>query len=68
MKLSQRLQEERAFVEQTLGDSVICQDCGATLKTFADACSAGLQDLCPGYVAIENAKSEFAVLKRVPKK
>jgi len=45
MKLSQRLQEERAFVERSLGESAICGKCGATLKTFADACTADLQEL-----------------------
>ncbi len=60
MRYSQRLQEQRFFVERTLGDSVICQDCNATLKTFAEACTAGLQDLCQGYLAIEKAKQDFA--------
>jgi ribosomal protein L40E len=59
MKLSQRLQAERAFVERSLGDSVICQKCKATLETFADACTAGLQEQCPGYLAIEQAKKDF---------
>ncbi len=61
MKLSDRLQAERAFVEHTLGDSVICTRCEATLKTFAAVCSAGLSDPCPGFLAIEKAKSEFAL-------
>ena len=57
MKLSERLKDQAAFVERALGDSVICQTCGATLQTFADACTAGLQDPCPGYLAIEQAKA-----------
>jgi len=60
VKLSQRLHDERAFVERDLGDSVICSDCKATLNTFADKCSAGLSEQCPGYLAIEFAKSQFA--------
>ena len=59
MKLSQRLQDERAFVERTFGAEVICSDCGATLGTFADACKADLDEPCPGYLAIERAKTEF---------
>lgn len=61
MKLSRCVQEERAFIEAYLGDSVICGKCSATLKTFADACTAGLQDQCPGYLAIERAKAYFAM-------
>lgn len=64
MKLSQRLLDERAFVERTLGDSVICADCKATLKTFADACTADLDEPCPGYLAIERAKDKFAASRR----
>ncbi len=60
MKLSARLQAERAFVEQTLGDSVICSRCGATLATYA-YCTAPLSDACPGFLAIEQAKTDFAV-------
>lgn len=60
LKLSQRLQDERAFVESSLSDSVICKRCAATLKSFADVCTAGLSDPCPGYLAIEKAKTDFA--------
>lgn len=60
MKLSQRLQDERAFVERSLGDSIICKRCEATLPTFADACTADLQEPCPGFMVIERAKKEFA--------
>lgn len=61
MKDSQRLQEERAFVERSLSDSVICRDCSATLKTYADACTAGLGDACPGFWAIERCRTDFAL-------
>ena len=60
MKLSRRLQDERAFVEQSLGDSVLCEWCHATLATYADECTADLQEICPGFVAIEKAKKDFA--------
>lgn len=59
MKLSQKLRDERAFVERALGNSVICGKCRATLGTFADACTADLAELCPGYLAIEQAKKDF---------
>lgn len=61
MKYSPYLQAEREYVERTLADSVICDRCRATLKTFADACTADLADLCPGFMAIEQAKLEFTV-------
>jgi ribosomal protein L40E len=63
LKLSQHLQQEREFVERTLGDQEICSKCHATLGTFADVCTAGLQDSCPGYLAIEQAKTDFAASK-----
>lgn len=64
IKLSQRLQDERAYVERSLGDAVICAQCGATLKTYAEACGAGLSESCPGFLVIEQAKADF--LKRNP--
>ena len=66
MKLSQRLQDERAFVERSLGDAVICRNCGATLMTYAEACTADLQELCPGFLAIEQAKKDFAAFAAAP--
>lgn len=51
--------EEQKYVEKTLGDSIICLDCSCTLATFADACTADLDDPCPGYIAIDNAKLAF---------
>ncbi len=61
MKPTQRKKDEIAFVEWSLADSIICQKCNATLDTFADACTSGLQVPCPGYLAIEQAKRDFAV-------
>lgn len=60
MKLSQHLQDERMFVAKSLGNATICTLCGATLESFAETCTASLQDLCPGFTAIEQAKDEFA--------
>lgn len=62
MNLSQRLKDERAFVERSLAGREICQRCGASLDTFADICTADLNDPCPGYLAIETAKQQFAAL------
>lgn len=42
----------------------ICDRCHATLATYADACSAPLDEICPGFEAVErlrafaNAKAE----------
>ena len=63
MKLSQRLQDEKAFVEQAVGESVICETCGATLGTYATACTASLSDPCPGFLA--KARAEFAQNLRI---
>lgn len=57
MKDSARLQAERAHVERVLTDSVICDKCQATLATYADKCSAGLSEICPGFIAIENERA-----------
>ena len=44
-------------VEAALGDGrVICEDCGATLATYLDLCSAPLDAQCPGFVAIESVE------------
>jgi hypothetical protein len=59
MKLSQRLQQEKEFVERKLEGKVICQECQCTLLTFADRCVADLSRCCEGYRSIEAAKSEF---------
>lgn len=59
MRLSQRLQDERAFVEKACLDHVICTRCGATLATYSDKCSADLSDTCPGFQTIEFAKQTF---------
>jgi hypothetical protein len=60
MKRSKRLEEESAYVEQTLGETVICDRCGATLATYADTCTADLQDACPGFLRIEETREAFA--------
>lgn len=58
-KLSAHLQAEREFVEQKLGQRVICGSCGANLKSYADRCHAVLSEQCAGFLAIEQAKEEF---------
>lgn len=65
MTISQRLLDERAFVEQTLAQSVICARCGTTLREYADRCAADLADACEGFLAIEKAKAAFTL--REPK-
>ena len=58
-RLSERLQKEHKFITAKFGRSSICDRCGATLDTFADVCEADLDDPCPGFLAIDNAKAEF---------
>ena len=47
--------EEVRKAEATLKDNVICEDCGATLNTYADKCFAPLGFDCHGFKAIEAA-------------
>lgn len=42
-------------VAERLGTGVICPTCGATLETYDEACSAPLDEACPGFLAIEGA-------------
>lgn len=56
MKVPKWKLREIERVAADLGDKVICGRCGATLDTFADQCSADLDDPCPGFVAIDEAK------------
>jgi hypothetical protein len=51
--------DEIAFVERTLGNSVICHRCDATLGSYSEDCTADLQDPCPGFLAIEQARADF---------
>lgn len=53
------LKKRNAFIEERLGGDVICDRCGATLDTFAEACTAGLDDPCPGFMAVDAAVEEF---------
>ena len=44
-------------LEDALGDGrVICDRCGATLATYADACTAENRDPCPGELAMDKAE------------
>ena len=42
-------------VAPKLKGRVICDRCGATIDTYADACTADLDDPCPGFLTIEEA-------------
>jgi hypothetical protein len=44
-------------LEDALGDGrIICERCGATLATYADACAAEIGDPCPGVLAMDKAE------------
>ena len=44
-------------LEDALGDGrIICERCGATLATYADACLAEIGDPCPGILAMDKAE------------
>lgn len=59
MKVSIQLRLEHSFVEGYLGTREICSTCKTSLREYADKCTAGLSDLCPGFEAIEEAKQRF---------
>ncbi len=59
MKLSQNLQDERNFIRDALTGKIICARCKCTLQSYADDCTADLSEMCPGFEAIESARSEF---------
>ena len=44
--------------EEIIGKGQICARCGATLYTYTDACTAMLDDPCPGFLSIERAMQE----------
>jgi hypothetical protein len=58
-----RRKAEHAFIAAAL-PGVICQLCGATLSTFADACSVQLDVACPGFLALDRAKTAFRLSQR----
>jgi hypothetical protein len=43
---------------EALKGTVICARCGATIETYADTCSAELDDACPGFVRIEGLRQD----------
>jgi ribosomal protein L40E len=46
---------------ERLGDSTICQRCGATAKTMGDVCKAvgaDLAELCEGFNAYDTARTQ----------
>lgn len=60
--LPSRLAKE--FAENSLGNSVICEDCRATFITYGRVCSVDLGNACPGYLAIERALDAFAAISK----
>lgn len=60
-KFLESKRREHEFVVARIGgmDKSICTRCPATLDTFADVCPADLDDLCPGFKVVDEAKSEF---------
>lgn len=51
--LSAKRTEVRDRVAAILGNSTICDRCGATYKTMNDVCTAELLDPCPGFERID---------------
>lgn len=57
MGFRQALERMRAAVEDELGDRVICEECGCTLATYADKCSADLARRCRGFDVVEEVRA-----------
>jgi ribosomal protein L40E len=57
------LMTEREFIENAIHQEVICDRCGATLETYADVCTAQLNERCPGFVLIENTLNEIRAIR-----
>jgi hypothetical protein len=53
MRIKQARKMVHDRVAAALGDKVICERCGATFKTYNDACSADLLDPCPGFLTVD---------------
>lgn len=51
-----------AAVERQLGAGEICPRCHATLADFDNRCTASLDEACPGFVALEDARATARVL------
>ena len=45
-----------AAVEAELGESVICKQCGTTLRRYADTCSAELMEQCEGLRRVDEVR------------
>lgn len=63
-KPSARQRRINDAVEAELGSAVICARCGCTLATFADKCSADLDEACPGFQRIDKAKMRAEAVNR----
>ena len=59
MRDSQRLKDERDYVETVLGVGIICDRCKCNLASYARHCTADLSDPCPGFLAIEAVRERF---------
>lgn len=57
-----------AAVEAELGEAVICQRCGTTLKGFADSCVAALDDACEGFRRVDEVRGRALQKLRAERK
>lgn len=46
-------EQVQLLVRQRIGTGVICPRCGATFASYADKCSAPLDERCPGFNAVD---------------
>lgn len=61
-KSPNRLRELRervhALVRARLGAVTICTRCGATYTSYADKCSADLDERCPGFNVVDRVQMD----------
>ncbi len=61
-KVPNRIRELRArvaaLVRARVGPGVICSRCGARYATYADVCSADLDERCPGFIVIDRVQMD----------
>lgn len=49
-ELRERVQQ---LVRERIGAGVICSRCGASFVSYADKCTADLDERCPGFNAVD---------------
>jgi len=65
-RIGEWLEEKSRRVREHLAGQVICTRCGATADTYNAACTARLDDPCPGFRTIEAANEAVSASFPMP--